>query len=433
MEIHTIQNMEKQPIRNIGMLGMVADGKSTCVLRLTNTATQRHSKETKNNITIKIGYADTKIYKNDDNYITNGLNSELLGNDENELINHISLIDCPGHHELILAMLGSIKLMDGVIIIVSANEKISSKKSLIQHLRAVKLSKISKIIICLNKIDLIDDIKLVKQRYKELTNILKAMEIEISYPIIPTSLAKNIGTELLVHGIQEVFGNDPFVKERISNSPNVNDPEEIRKEYFMSNRSFDVNKPGTDIDDLCGAVIGGSLIGGSLSIGDEIEIRPGILRINKNGDRDYHQLTTHITSLKYGDNDLDHICPGGLTAIGTDIFPTIGKDNRLQGKLIGKKGVLPSVYCSIELDNINIECFESTWVPEVGKGLFLQVENQNVRAVIEEIKDNKNIVFKLIAEPVCIDKDTLVILVDKTTGTQIIGCGNFTNGFDKLE
>ena len=45
MEIHTIQNMEKQPIRNIGMLGMVADGKSTCVLRLTNTATQRHSKE----------------------------------------------------------------------------------------------------------------------------------------------------------------------------------------------------------------------------------------------------------------------------------------------------------------------------------------------------------------------------------------------------
>jgi len=414
--------MEKQPIRNIGMLGMVADGKSTCVLRLTNTATQRHSKETKNNITIKIGYADTKIYKNNDKYITNGLNSDMLDNNENELVNHISLIDCPGHHELILAMLGSIKLMDGVIIIVSANEKISSKKSLIQHLRAVKLSKISKIIICLNKIDLIDDIKLVKQRYKELLNILKVMEIKISYPIIPTSLAKNVGTDLLVHGIQTVFGNNIF-----------HDSEEIRKEYFMSNRSFDVNKPGTDIDDLCGAVIGGSLISGSLSIGDEIEIRPGILRINKNGERDYHELTTHITSLKYGNNELDTIYQGGLTAIGTDIFPIIGKDNRLQGKLIGKKGMLPSVYCSIELDNINIECFGNVWEPEVGKGLFLQVENQNVRAIIEEIKDNSNMIFKLIAEPVCIDQDTLVILVDKTAGTQIIGYGNFTNGFDKLE
>ena len=42
-------------------------------------------------------------------------------------------------------------------------------------------------------------------------------------------------------------------------------------------------------------------------------------------------------------------------------------------------------------------------------------------------------IFKLIAEPVCIDQDTLVILVDKTAGTQIIGYGNFTNGFDKLE
>jgi len=40
-------------------------------------------------------------------------------------------------------------------------------------------------------------------------------------------------------------------------------------------RSFDVNKPGSDINTMKGGVIGGSILHGVLKIGDEIEIRPG--------------------------------------------------------------------------------------------------------------------------------------------------------------
>ena len=46
-------------------------------------------------------------------------------------------------------------------------------------------------------------------------------------------------------------------------------------------RSFDVNKPGQDAENLKGGVAGGTILKGVLKVGDEVEIRPGIIRINQ--------------------------------------------------------------------------------------------------------------------------------------------------------
>jgi translation initiation factor 2 subunit 3 len=43
-------------------------------------------------------------------------------------------------------------------------------------------------------------------------------------------------------------------------------------------RSFDVNKPGEDCENFKGGVAGGTILKGVLRVGDEIEIRPGIIR-----------------------------------------------------------------------------------------------------------------------------------------------------------
>ena len=48
-------------------------------------------------------------------------------------------------------------------------------------------------------------------------------------------------------------------------------------------RSFDVNKPGSEVDDLKGGVAGGSILRGVLMIGQEIEVRPGIVSRDSNG------------------------------------------------------------------------------------------------------------------------------------------------------
>ena len=59
-------------------------------------------------------------------------------------------------------------------------------------------------------------------------------------------------------------------------------------------RSFDVNKPGIKLKHINGGVIGGSLTQGTFKVGDEIEIKPGIVNEKK---KLYEPLLTEIVSL----------------------------------------------------------------------------------------------------------------------------------------
>lgn len=47
-------------------------------------------------------------------------------------------------------------------------------------------------------------------------------------------------------------------------------------------RSFDVNKPGSSPDELKGGIAGGSILEGVVKIGDEVEVRPGIVEVKPN-------------------------------------------------------------------------------------------------------------------------------------------------------
>ena len=49
----------------------------------------------------------------------------------------------------------------------------------------------------------------------------------------------------------------------------------IIKPQFYISRSFDINRPGTNFMDLKGGVVGDS--NNSLSVGDMVEIKPGIV------------------------------------------------------------------------------------------------------------------------------------------------------------
>jgi translation initiation factor 2 gamma subunit (eIF-2gamma) len=43
--------------------------------------------------------------------------------------------------------------------------------------------------------------------------------------------------------------------------------------FIAACRSFDVNKPGSEVEDLKGGVAGGSILQGVLKMGQEIEVR----------------------------------------------------------------------------------------------------------------------------------------------------------------
>jgi translation initiation factor 2 subunit 3 len=112
-------------------------------------------------------------------------------------------------------------------------------------------------------------------------------------------------------------------------------------------RSFDVNKPGTKLKNIKGGVIGGSLTEGIFKVGDEIEIKPGIMDEKK---KTYEPLHTEITSLGTGAGIVDSVKPGGLVAIGTKLDPAMTRSDSFIGSVIGKPGTLPENSNTIKLE-----------------------------------------------------------------------------------
>ena len=115
-------------------------------------------------------------------------------------------------------------------------------------------------------------------------------------------------------------------------------------------RSFDVNKPGSEIDELQGGVAGGSILTGILKLGDEIEIRPGIVSKDEKGAIQCKPILSRIVSLFAENNSLKFAVPGGLIGVGTRIDPTLCRADRLVGFVLGLKGKLPEIYTEIEVN-----------------------------------------------------------------------------------
>ena len=109
-------------------------------------------------------------------------------------------------------------------------------------------------------------------------------------------------------------------------------------------RSFDVNKPGAEVDELKGGVAGGSILTGVLRLGMEVEIRPGIVTKDASGRNRCKPIFSKIVSLHAENNHLDFAVPGGLIGVGTKIDPTLCRADRLVGQVLGAVGKLPKVY-----------------------------------------------------------------------------------------
>lgn len=414
-------NIFIQPIINIGALGAVSDGKSTCIEKLTGTRTQRHSKEKSRNITIKQGYGNMKIWENtsDGVYYTTDSNPTKymtpLG-DETKLVNHVSFVDCPGHQELIHTMLSSLSLMDGAIVVVAVDQPIANKPQLIQHLIAAKLSKIDKLIICMNKIDLVEKNILMKRK-DELDHLLNRLEIQ-PFAIIPTSFNKRLGINYLVKAIMELFHPSKY-SARTTESP-----------IFQVSRTFDINKPGINWEQLSGGVIGGTLFKGQLKLGDEIEIRPG--QINKLNDKLVCEpIKTQIMSIKTDSSDLQSIVPGGLIGIRTELDPFYCKNDALIGNIAGKSGTLPSVFTKLNLiiNPISEKINPVQWKPQIGENLMIQILTKIIEAKIKSV-NNLECTFETV-KPVCIpDHQNLIICQNNNKILNIVATALFEYSYN---
>jgi translation initiation factor 2 subunit 3 len=389
--------IENQPIINIGCLGSVSDGKSTLVEKTTGIKTQKHSSEKTRNITIKQGYANMKIWKNDDTFYTSDSNlKEYILHDDTklDLVNHISFVDCPGHQELIHTMLSSISLMDGAIIVIAVDQPLKTKPQLIQHMAAAKLGKLDKIIICMNKIDLVTK-EVLMERKAELDTMLEQYDIK-PYAIIPTCFNKKLGINYLLNKIMELFNPSNYLQRT------------EMKPVFRISRTFDINKPGTDWNDVNGGVIGGSLISGTLKVGDMIEIKPGQLSKDMKGNIISIPIKTKVLSIQTDTSSLDSIIPGGLIGIRTDMDPYYCKNDMLSGNIANTDDSI-EIYNDITLDIKLVTTFGANWEPKVKDIVSIQIGTKMSEAKLVAINMKNQLKFQF-TKPVCIMKGQNIII-----------------------
>jgi translation initiation factor 2 subunit 3 len=207
------------------------------------------------------------------------------------------------------------------MLLVAANEKVPQPQTK-EHLLALQTLGIKQVVIVQNKVDLIS-YEQAMENYSDIVKFVKGTSAA-KVPIIPISAQSKLNIDALIGAIES--------------SILTPDRDEKKDTIMHVLRSFDINKPGTKIKDIKGGVIGGSIIQGTFSVGDEIEIKPGLAN-EKTGK--YEPIITEIASLGSGAGIVKEVKPGGLIAIATKLDPTMTRSDSLIGSVIGKPGTLP--------------------------------------------------------------------------------------------
>ncbi len=323
-----------QPVLSLGLVGHVDHGKTTLVQSLSGKWTDTHSEEIKRGITIRLGYADVEIYKCKDckdpeNYSLTKKCLKCSG--EAEFVRKISLVDAPGHESLMATMLCGANIMDGALLLISANEECPQPQTQ-EHLMALEIVGIKNVIVVQNKVDLVNEEEATKN-YNQIKEFLKGSKYEDA-PIIPISAFHKINIDALLQAIESC------VPTPVRDS--AKDP------VMFVARSFDINKPGAKPENIVGGIIGGVLHEGKLKKGEEIEILPGY-ELEVKHQKVWYPLQTRIVKIITGGQEVEEVGPGGSFAVQTELDPSVVKADSLVGSIIGLKGKLPPIHNQLSL------------------------------------------------------------------------------------
>eukprot|EP01084_Bolivina_argentea_P097775 175760_1 len=427
----TPEVISRQATINIGTIGHVAHGKSTVVKAITGVQTVRFKNELERNITIKLGYANAKLYQ------AKGMDKNELGafcsrgsahpdkftenGKEWELVRHVSFVDCPGHDILMATMLNGAAVMDAALLLVAGNEPCPQPQTS-EHLAAVEIMRLQHIIILQNKVDLVksDAAMMQHEQIKEFV----AGTVAGDSPIIPISAVLRYNVDVVA---QYLCTNIPIPPRDFSGVP-----------HLIVIRSFDVNRPGEEVQMLRGGVAGGSILRGVLRLNDEIEIRPGIVTKDSEGNVRCEPILSRITSLYAEQNDLQYAVPGGLIGVGTLVDPTLTRADRLVGQVLGLKGKLPDVFTEVEISFYLLrrllgvktsEGGKQAKVHKLAKSEILMVNIGSTASGGKVLAVKQDLAKVLLTQPVCTQEGEKIALsrrVDKHW--RLIGWGQIRRG-----
>ena len=209
----------------VGTAGHVDHGKSTLVEALTGIDPDRLREEKERGLTIDLGFAWLRLPSG----------------------NEVSIVDVPGHERFVNNMLAGVGGLDLALLVVAADESVMPQTR--EHLAILDLLQIKRGLVAITKKDLVDE-EWLDLVVSEVEDVLKGTVLDGS-PIMATSAVTRDGLPELVAGI------DSRLKETAPSS-------DLGRPRLPVDRSFTIAGFGT--------VVTGTLIDGSLSVGQEVEL-----------------------------------------------------------------------------------------------------------------------------------------------------------------
>ena len=220
----------------IGTAGHIDHGKSLLVRALTGIDPDRLKEEKERGITIDLGFASLTL--------PDGAQA--------------GFVDVPGHERFVRNMLAGVGGIDLVLLVIAADESIKPQTR--EHFQICRLLGIPRGVIVLTKSDLVDPdiLEIVRLEVKEFV----AGSFLEQAPILAVSARTGDGLDELKQALAEEAGSVPARPSgRVFRLP--------------VDRSFSIRGFGT--------VVTGTLISGSVAVGEEIEVLPTRLRAKVRG------------------------------------------------------------------------------------------------------------------------------------------------------
>ncbi len=261
-------------MRVIGTAGHVDHGKSTLVKSLSGIHPDRLKEEIAREMTIELGFAWFDLP-----------NGEEVG-----------IVDVPGHRDFIENMLAGVGGIDAALLVIAADEGIMPQTR--EHLSIIDLLQINAGIVVLTKVDLIDDPDWLDLVEMDIRDVLKNTSIE-NAPIIRASSLTGFGIDKLLLEITALLGK----KER---------KEDFGRARLPIDRVFSMSGFGT--------VVTGTLLDGTVHIGDEVTIFPKLSNARIRGIQTHKQKTNQAgpgtrTAINLSGVEVNDVNRGDVVAV----------------------------------------------------------------------------------------------------------------------
>jgi selenocysteine-specific elongation factor len=261
-------------LRVVATAGHVDHGKSSLIVRLTGMDPDRWEEEKRRGLTIDLGYAWCELPSG----------------------REVGFVDVPGHERFIANMLAGVGPVRLVLFVVAANEGWRQQSE--EHLAILDVLGVEGGVVALTKRDLVDP-EALDLAEEEIRERLAGTALE-GARIVRVSATTGEGLEDLRAALDDVLAET---------AP----PPETRPRLFVD-RVFTISGAGT--------VVTGTLGGGALAVGDEVELYP-------------HGRTARIRSLQTHKRNVPRVIPVARVAAN---LVGAGRDDLGRGDVVGAPG-----------------------------------------------------------------------------------------------